>query len=59
MIKDTMFSLGYHLFKADPDLWLKKATTADSFEHYEYVLIYVDEILHITADTHPVMKTLA
>eukprot|EP00957_Ditylum_brightwellii_P022076 1665497-Ditylum_brightwellii.AAC.1 len=59
MVKDTMLSLGFQPCKADPDVWMRQAVTPCGFEYWEYVLIYVDDILHIAYDTHPVMKELA
>eukprot|EP00957_Ditylum_brightwellii_P013914 1050198-Ditylum_brightwellii.AAC.1 len=59
MIKDIMIHLGFSPCKADPDVWMKAATTLCGFEYYQYVLIYVDDILHIAHDTKPVMDALA
>ena len=41
--------LGYEPCRADPDLWFKaQVLPDDSFEYYEYVLLYVDNILAIS-----------
>eukprot|EP00957_Ditylum_brightwellii_P158499 12064677-Ditylum_brightwellii.AAC.1 len=53
-----MIDLGFVLCKTDPNIWLKRAKTPCGFEYYEYVLIYVNNILHIAYDTHPVMKRI-
>jgi len=42
----------------DPDLWYRPATKEDGFEYYEYILVYVDDILVVSATPPPVMKTL-
>jgi hypothetical protein len=43
---------------ADPDVWYRPATKPDGFEYYEYILVYVDDILVVSAAPLPVMKTL-
>ena len=37
--------LGFKSYEADNDIWLSPATKGDRFEYYEYVTIYVDDIL--------------
>ncbi|HSN65751.1 MAG TPA: reverse transcriptase domain-containing protein, partial [Fusibacter sp.] len=39
---NTLKSMGYFVCKADPDVWIKDCDT-----HYEYVCVYVDDIMHI------------
>ena len=34
--------------KADPDVWMRKATKPDGFEYWEYILCYVDDVLCIS-----------
>ena len=34
--------------KADPDVWMRKATKPDGFEYWEYILCYVDDVLAIS-----------
>ena len=50
-IADCMRLLGYEPCRADPDLWFKaQVRPNDSFEYYEYVLLYVDDSLAISHD---------
>jgi hypothetical protein len=35
---------------ADPDVWLRAATKSDVESDYNYVLMYVDDILAISYD---------
>ena len=44
--------------KADPDVWMRKATKADGFEYWEYVLCYVDDVLVISMDPKSVLDGL-
>ena len=48
MLMDVMLDLGYTNTFADQDVWRRKATTADGFEYYKLVLIYVDDILCVS-----------
>lgn len=41
-LADCMLELGYELYMADPDVWLKKFTESDGTRYYEYRLLYVD-----------------
>ena len=58
MFAATLQDMGYKSTKADPDVWIKPAAKPDGTEYYEMILVYVDDVLHISHDTEPVMKTL-
>ena len=34
----------------DPDLWIRPSTKADGEQYYEFILMYVDDILAISQD---------
>jgi hypothetical protein len=59
MLSQSMTDMGYTRCKADHDVWMRPAIKPNGFEYYEYVLIFVDDILHLSHDTKPTMKTLA
>ena len=40
-----MDMLGYKSCIADPDLWMRKATRSNGKSYYEYILLYVDDLL--------------
>jgi hypothetical protein len=44
-LADTLRDMGYESCKADPDVWLKDCET-----HYEYVCVYVDDIMMFGKD---------
>lgn len=44
-LASTLASLGFHSCLADPDVWYHSANKADGYEYYEYVLVYVDDVL--------------
>ena len=54
-----MCNLGLTLCYADPDVWLRPQTKQNDEEYYEYVLIYVDDILCFSHDPQSVMNSLA
>ena len=58
MLAQTLMDLGYVSTKADPDVWIKPQTKPNGFEYYELVLVYVDDILHLSHDTKPTMEAL-
>ena len=43
----------------DPDMWYQEAVTRDGFEYYEYVLVYVDDILCISEDPGTIIRSFA
>ena len=43
---------------ADPDVWLRPAVRPDGTEYYEYILMYVDNILEISVDATKILKSL-
>ncbi|GFH50414.1 pol protein [Chaetoceros tenuissimus] len=42
--------IGYFPSQADPDVWMKAANKEDGTPYYKYMLVYVDDILHIAKD---------
>jgi hypothetical protein len=55
----TLQSLGFKGCLADPDVWLRPACKPDGTKYYEYVLIYVDDILVVLHDPEKVMDMLS
>lgn len=50
---DVMRIMGFYPCKADADVWMKDCTT-----HYEYVLVYVDDLMFIGKDPQAFFDTL-
>ena len=44
-LASTLRSMGFQSCKADPDVWMRKATKPDKSKYYEYILAYVDDII--------------
>lgn len=53
---EKLSDLGFQSSLADPDVWLRAATKGDGEQYYEYVLMYVDDILAISCDAEAILK---
>jgi hypothetical protein len=54
-----MTNMGYKSCLADPDVWYRSSVRGtDNHEYYEYVLIYVDDILCMSHDPKESMRKL-
>jgi len=59
MLSQSMMDLNYQRCKADYDIWLRPATKPDDYTYYEYVLIFVDNILIVSHAPMDTMKNIA
>ena len=50
--------IGFKYSPADPDVWLRPAIKPDSEEYFDYVLIYVKNILAISIDLTEILKSM-
>jgi PAS domain-containing protein len=50
--------IGFRSSPADPDVWIRPAVKPDGFEYYEYVMMYVDDILAISHDAKGVLESM-
>jgi hypothetical protein len=55
---ETLRTMDFTPSYADPDVWLRPATKDNGNEYYEYILVYVDDILVLSAAPIPIMKTI-
>jgi hypothetical protein len=51
--------LKFQSYKADPYVWFCPATKKDGSKYYDYLLIYVDNILTVSEHPKDVMETLS
>ena len=56
LLAETLDDMGFRSSHADPDVWLRPAAKPDGEKYYEYVLVYVDDILTISFDPKEPMK---
>jgi hypothetical protein len=56
----TLHHLGYQFCLAYPDVWCRAASKEDGFPfpYYEYVLVYVDDLLVLSHQGDKMMKAL-
>ena len=59
MLSDSIKKMGFANCKGDPDLYFKPQVKGDGIRYYEYLLVYVDDILCISHDTVAMMDELA
>ena len=55
---ETLRSMDFKPSYAHPDVWMKPATTPDGFKYYEYILVYVDDLLIISHQAMLIVNTL-
>jgi hypothetical protein len=58
-LAQTMSDLKFQPCVADPDVWLRPAVKSNGDKYYEYVLIYVDDILAFSEKPDCSMETLS
>lgn len=50
--------MGFTSSLGDPDVWLREATKSDGSEYYEYVLVYVDDLLIVSHEPNKILHIL-
>jgi Reverse transcriptase (RNA-dependent DNA polymerase) len=55
---EKLVELGFQSSLVDPDVWLLAAIKSDGEEYYEYVLMYVDDILAISDDPETILRAV-
>ena len=56
LLAETLNDLNYKPTKADPDVYLRPAVKNNGFKYYEYVLVYVDDVLCMSDQPQITMK---
>jgi hypothetical protein len=57
-LSETLRGMNFRPSYADPDVWMRPATKDCGFQYYEYIFVYVDDILVISSAPSPIMKTI-
>ena len=57
MVK-TVREANFECSKADLDVWYQAAMKVDGFKYYEYVLVYIDDILAVSGNPKAIMDYL-
>jgi hypothetical protein len=58
-LASTIRTMGFTACLADADVWLRKNAKQNGSEYYEYLLVYLDDILVVSHDPQSVMDTLS
>jgi hypothetical protein len=59
MFAGTLQDLGEKALLADPDVWLRPAVKPDNSNYYEYIFVYVDDVLVLSLHPDVTMRTLS
>ena len=59
MLSDSIKKMGFASSKGDPDLYFKPQVKDDGTKYYEYLLVYVDDILCVSHKMAAIMEELA
>jgi hypothetical protein len=57
-LSSTLQDMNFTPSLADPDVWMRPSAKPNGEEYYEYILIYVDDILVISHDPNQAMTTI-
>jgi hypothetical protein len=55
---ESLHQLGFTSSLADPDVWMRPATKENGEHYYEYLLVYVDDILAISVKPQLIMESI-
>jgi hypothetical protein len=58
-LASSLHAIGYKSCLADPDIWLREAVRDDNTRYYEYLAVYVDDILSISQHPERTMKAVS
>ena len=57
-LAERLDEMSFKSTNIDPDVWMRAATKHDGEKYYEYILVYVDDILAISEKATDVMKEI-
>jgi hypothetical protein len=57
-LSSTLRDMNFTPSLADPDVWMRPSAKPNGEEYYEYILVYVDDILVISHDPNQAMTTI-
>jgi hypothetical protein len=58
VISETLYSIKFTPSLADPVVWFKAACRPYGVEYYQYILVYVDDLLVLSHDAKQTMETV-
>ena len=58
-IDERLDKMGFKSIIADPDVWIRPATKPDGEQYYEFILVYVEDMLAISQDSVSLIRGVA
>jgi hypothetical protein len=58
LLAESLHAMGFTPSLADPDVWYKAAAKPNGFQYYEYLIVYVDDILVLSHKAKEVIVTI-
>ena len=58
-LAERLDEMGFKSSIGDPDVWMRPHTKRDGERYYEYILVYVDDLLAISIDATSVIREVA
>ena len=55
---EKLDNLGFVTLAADPNVWMRLAVKASGKEYYQYILVYVDDILVISMAAKDILEDM-
>jgi hypothetical protein len=55
----TLSDLGFTSSLADPDIWMQPTTKANGFKYYEYIFVYIDDLLVLYENPQLIMNGIS
>jgi hypothetical protein len=59
LFASTLSDLEFTSCLADPDVWMREAVKPTGEEYYEYIFVYVDDLLVLSHDPSSIMNTIS
>jgi len=57
-LAEKLDDMGFRPSEADPDVWMRPSVKPDGEEYYEYLLVYVDDILALSMEPQAIMDDI-
>jgi hypothetical protein len=55
---NTLYNMDFKPSYADPDVWMRAAVKPNGFKYYEYIFVYVDDLLILSHQTKAIVRVL-
>jgi hypothetical protein len=54
---NTLYDMNFKPSYADPNVWMRAAVAPNGFKYYEYIFVYVDDLLILSHQTKAIVKS--